>query len=108
MGFATTARATEADGSGTVGAIAQARGGAGEQLAGLQGDADAGEVFELIGGTAGINRRFDVVFEFDHRGSEKHFNHGWTPMVRIHGCKKTRGRKDFDHGWTRRSVGVME
>ena len=88
------AGAAVADGGRTIGTVAQPGGGAGEQLAGLQGDADAGKVFELIGGTAGINRRFDAGFEFDHREwqLERRFNHEWT---RIHIRRKTQRAQRF-------------
>ena len=53
MGFAAAARAAETDGGGADGLIAEAGGGAGRELAGLENDAGPSKVFRLIERTAG-------------------------------------------------------
>ncbi len=51
VGFAAAAGAAVADGGGAVGVIAEAGGGAGGELAGLEEDAGADEVLDLVDGT---------------------------------------------------------
>ena len=53
VGFAAAAGAAVADGRGAVGQVAEAGGGAGGELPGLEDDAGADEVLHLILGTAG-------------------------------------------------------
>src|SRR5688500_2741609 len=64
MTFAAATRAAIAEHGRTFLVIALARDGAGEELAFLKDDSDAGEVEHLIVGTAGATAESDVVFEF--------------------------------------------
>ena len=64
VGFAAAASAAVADGGGAVGAIAEAGGGAGRELPGLEDDAAADEVQELVAGTTVLQAELEELFEF--------------------------------------------
>ena len=63
VGFAAAASAAVADGGGAVGLIAEAGGGAGGELPGLEDDAGADEVQELVAGTAVLQAELEELFQ---------------------------------------------
>jgi hypothetical protein len=63
MGFAATASAAVTDEPWAIGSIAEARGSAGFELAGVETDAGPGEIEELIGRTTGFEGESGVLAE---------------------------------------------
>ena len=63
VGFAAAARAAVADGFGAIRLIAEARGGAGSKLAGLEDNASLGDIEELVFGTALLEAKLQGLLE---------------------------------------------
>ena len=83
VSLAAAASAAVADGIGTAGLIAEPGGGTGGQLAGLEDNAGAGEVEELVPGATLLQTELEELFEFVLRGLSQGVEIGW--QFRAHG-----------------------
>jgi hypothetical protein len=81
MRFAAATSAAIADGFGAVVAVAEAGGGAGDELGGLENDAGAGEVAGLVDGTTDAASEGEELIWGFHGSMEERVR--WTPAPQL-------------------------
>ena len=99
VGFAAAASAAEADGLGASGQVAEASGGTGGELAGLEEDAGLNEVEQLVPGTTVLQAELEEVFQLLLLGRSE----GWGQGSHIDVCGLSvttePGEEGFEGWW---------